>query len=314
MGLKKPAGFTLIELLVVIAVLALLLALMFPALSGARERAKTAGCSSNLRQIYVGFSVFEAAYRVYPPRSVYMNYGCSPSSDPPYCPPVYSWHDFILYEIDDDFRDWVDRAGYTGFPSMSMPVNHLTNATTAGYKGLGLNTWYPSSRPVFQRGSVLFCPAGLPAVTNQSQAWQYYQPIVKGLPLYNPSRNFWMTSITNYFDAGRVHLRVRQPSRKILVMDAGGDDNPDPNLARWSRGIDRYPAGVGYAVLNAVNTGSSGGGIFVTRRHLDGCNAVFLDGHVEFFARPDGPNNQFWGYWNHDSAPYAWYDNWGNPQ
>jgi len=44
------AGFTIIELLVVLAVLALLVALLLPALSKARETAVRVQCASNLRQ------------------------------------------------------------------------------------------------------------------------------------------------------------------------------------------------------------------------------------------------------------------------
>lgn len=48
-------GFTLIELLVVIAIIALLTAILFPVFAAAREKARTATCQSNLRQI--GFAV-----------------------------------------------------------------------------------------------------------------------------------------------------------------------------------------------------------------------------------------------------------------
>ena len=55
---RKRAAFTLIELLVVIAIIAILAALLMPALEAAREKARRALCMSNLKQTYVGFQFY----------------------------------------------------------------------------------------------------------------------------------------------------------------------------------------------------------------------------------------------------------------
>ena len=48
---ERTPGFTLIELLVVIAIIAILAAILFPVFAQAREKARTATCLSNLKQI-----------------------------------------------------------------------------------------------------------------------------------------------------------------------------------------------------------------------------------------------------------------------
>ncbi len=68
-GLSKKmgmAGFTLVELLVVIAIVGLLLSLVLPAMSQAREAARRAICASNLRQNCVALLAYDQQERSFP--------------------------------------------------------------------------------------------------------------------------------------------------------------------------------------------------------------------------------------------------------
>jgi prepilin-type N-terminal cleavage/methylation domain-containing protein/prepilin-type processing-associated H-X9-DG protein len=85
-------GFTLIELLVVIAIIAVLIALLLPAVQSAREAARRAQCTNNLKQMGLAIHNYLIQTNVFPPGAIAGNWGG----------PEMSWRVFILPQVEQN--------------------------------------------------------------------------------------------------------------------------------------------------------------------------------------------------------------------
>jgi len=215
--MKKRSRFTLIELLVVIAIIAILAAMLMPALAQAREKGRAISCKNNVRQL------MQATYMY------------ADSSDGCLLPAAYCYGDGGGLATGGEWYRKLDKI--------------LGLSYAAG-------TYYGTSNKGHE---VITCPTQ-PMVEHQynlSYGWNYQE---FGYTNHHQPRYSGWTSAADYGAASKLS-RLKNPTEMIVLGDSEDDRR------RSSVGGHRY-----------LYRRSS----YDPRRHSNGGNMAFADGHVEW--------------------------------
>jgi prepilin-type processing-associated H-X9-DG protein/prepilin-type N-terminal cleavage/methylation domain-containing protein len=301
---RRARGYSMVELLIVMSIIALVAALMMPAVRAAKERTKSMTCLNRLRQAGSAAMQYASDHGHFPHSSHFEYWADWGESLIPY---MVFMNGSPVYVPGD--------AGAYGLYKIQGTGQHLDHEVSQGRKDAGGNVIWPGY-------NFFTCPAApQPAPTQHIYGHDY-----SANEYLMPSNN-WRNWIPGGADSaatltdGSVIFppakpgEIERPGSLILICDAGESSAIDAATGAVVReALDTLPGAIDDIINDFVNNPAdassrgalpvptsaandtdegAGAGWPVYYRHNGRCNALMADGHVESFSNGDLQRRNF---------------------